>query len=118
MAAIDAVSLTKWYGKVRGAEEVTFAVERGEILGYPGPNGSGKTTTIRCIMGLLRPTGGTVRLLGHPVVAGQATQHARVGHLPGDFRIRSRIRADRCLHLLAAMDTPEDPVEERRRPCS
>jgi ABC-2 type transport system ATP-binding protein len=58
MAAVDVMSLTKWYGRTRGAEDVTFSIERGEVFGYLGPNGSGKTTTIRCIMGLLRPTSG------------------------------------------------------------
>jgi ABC-2 type transport system ATP-binding protein len=55
---IEIKALTKRYGKDRGVEDLSFDIERGEIFGYLGPNGSGKTTTIRCLMGLLRPTSG------------------------------------------------------------
>jgi ABC-2 type transport system ATP-binding protein len=100
---LEVNSLTKWYGRSRGVEDVTFAIERGEIFGYLGPNGSGKTTTIRCIMGLLRPSGGEVRVLGAKVVPGRATEHARIGYLPGEFRIWRRPSARRLLHTLAAL---------------
>jgi len=97
MAAIEIESLTKWYGRTLGVENVTFAIEPGEIFGYLGPNGSGKTTTIRCLMGLLRPSGGAVRVLGERVAPGRGTQHARIGYLPGDFRIWGRAKARRSL---------------------
>jgi ABC-2 type transport system ATP-binding protein len=103
MASLEVESLTKWYGRVRGIEAVTFGVERGEIFGYLGPNGSGKTTTIRCILGLLRPSGGRVRVLGQQVVPGRATQHAHIGYLPGEFRIWGRTKARRSLQMLAAL---------------
>ncbi len=103
MAAIEIASLTKWYGRTRGIEDVTFSIEPGEVFGYLGPNGSGKTTTIRCLMGLLRPNRGAVRILGERVVPGRGTQHARIGYLPGDFRIWSRAKARRSLGLLAAL---------------
>jgi ABC-2 type transport system ATP-binding protein len=103
MAAIEIESLTKWYGRVRGVEDVTFSIERGEVFGYLGPNGSGKTTTIRCLMGLLWPSGGRVRVLGEWVVPGGGTQHARIGYLPGEFRIWGRAKARRALGLLAAL---------------
>jgi len=113
MAAIEANSLTKWYGRSRGIEDVTFAIERGEIFGYLGPNGSGKTTTIRCIMGLLQPSGGEVRVLGARVRSGRATEHGRIGYLPGEFRIWPRPSARRSLHMLAALGGG-DRVEARR----
>ncbi len=103
MAAIEIESLTKWYGRTRGVENVSFAIERGEVFGYLGPNGSGKTTTIRCIMGLLRPSGGVVRVLGERVAAGRGTQHGRIGYLPGEFRIWGRTKARRSLSVLAAL---------------
>ncbi|MCU0913563.1 MAG: ABC transporter ATP-binding protein [Planctomycetes bacterium] len=103
MAAIEVESLTKWYGRTRGVEDVTFSIAPGEIFGYLGPNGSGKTTTIRCLMGLLRPSGGRIRILGERVVPGRGTQHARIGYLPGDFRIWGRTKARRALGLLAAL---------------
>ena len=104
MNAIEVRSLTKYYGSTRGVEGLSFAVKKGEIFGYLGPNGSGKTTTIRCIMGLLRPTKGECCILGDRVVAGQATQHARIGYLPGDFRIWPELTARRSLSMLAALN--------------
>ncbi len=113
MAAIEIESLTKWYGRTRGVEDVTFAIGPGEIFGYLGPNGSGKTTTIRCLMGLLRPSRGAVRVLGERVVPGRGTQHARIGYLPGDFRVWGRAKARRSLGLLAALGS--DGSSARRR---
>jgi len=103
MKAIEVEALTKWYGSARGIEGLSFGVEQGEVFGYLGPNGSGKTTTIRCLMGLLRPTDGQCRLLGRRVVPGRATQHTRVGYLPGEFRIWRRLTARKSLRILAAL---------------
>jgi ABC-2 type transport system ATP-binding protein len=103
MATLEVRSLTKWYGPVCGIEGVSFALDRGEIFGYLGPNGSGKTTTLRCIMGLIRPDGGQVFALGERVVAGRATQHDRIGYLPGEFRLWPGFRARRSLGVLASL---------------
>ncbi len=103
MGTLEVRSLSKWYGSVCGIEGVSFAIERGEIFGYLGPNGSGKTTTIRCIMGLIRPGSGQVLALGELVEAGRATQHQRIGYLPGDFRLWLGFHARRSLHVLAAL---------------
>jgi ABC-2 type transport system ATP-binding protein len=112
-AAVEVRSLTKWYGSVRGVEDVTFAIERGEVFGYLGPNGSGKTTTLRCLMGLLHPSGGEVRVLGTRIAPGRATEHARIGYLPGEFRVWRRPKAWRSLHLLAAIGG-RDSAKARR----
>jgi ABC-2 type transport system ATP-binding protein len=103
MKLLEVNTLTKWYGRSRGVEDVTFAIERGEVFGYLGPNGSGKTTTIRCIMGLLRPSGGEVRILGTKVVPGRATAHTRIGYLPGEFRIWRWPSARYLLRTLATL---------------
>jgi ABC-2 type transport system ATP-binding protein len=103
MKAIEVKMLTKFYGSAVGVKQLSFDIARGEIFGYLGPNGSGKTTTIRCLMGLLRPTTGQCRLLGDRVEAGRATQHARIGYLPGEFRIWPRLTARRSLGILGAL---------------
>ena len=108
MKPLEVSSLTKRYGAARGVEDVSFAIEPGEVFGYLGPNGSGKTTTIRCIMGLLRPTAGECQVLGEQVAAGQATQHARIGYLPGEFRVWPELTARRALRTLAALGGGED----------
>jgi ABC-2 type transport system ATP-binding protein len=113
MAAIEVRVLTKWYGSARGVEDVTFAIEQGEVFGYLGPNGSGKTTTIRCIMGLLKPTSGEARILGQRVAAGRATQHSRIGYLPGEFRIWRGLGSRRSLRVLSSLGGG-DSAEGRR----
>jgi len=100
---LEIKSLTKLYGRVKGVEDLSFDIEKGEIFGYLGPNGSGKTTTIRCLMGLLRPTSGQCRVLGERVVPGRATQHTRIGYLPGEFRIWPRLTSRRSLRILARL---------------
>lgn len=62
--AIQTKNLIKNYGSVRALRGVDLEVQRGEIFGFLGPNGAGKTTTIRCLLDLIRPNGGTSRVLG------------------------------------------------------
>jgi ABC-2 type transport system ATP-binding protein len=113
MATLEVRNLTKWYGPVCGIEEVSFSLEPGEIFGYLGPNGAGKTTTIRCIMGLLRKSRGEVFLWGEPVVPGRGTQHARIGYLPGEFRLWPGYPARRSLEVLAGLGGGD--ASDRRR---
>jgi ABC-2 type transport system ATP-binding protein len=111
--ALEVESLTKRYGATVAVDDVSFTIEPGEIFGYLGPNGSGKTTTIRCIMGLLRPTRGQVHVLGKRVRPGRATEHARIGYLPGEFRLWKFPRGRRSLRFLAALGGG-DHVAKRR----
>jgi ABC-2 type transport system ATP-binding protein len=54
---LDVQALTKWYGAIRAVSEVSFTLGAGEVLGYLGPNGSGKTTTVGMLLGLVEPSG-------------------------------------------------------------
>jgi len=111
--AIEVETLTKRYGSARGVEDLSFSIEKGEIFGYLGPNGSGKTTTIRCLMGLLRPTSGRCRILGRHIVHGEATQHKHIGYLPGEFRAWPGLTPRKLLRLLARMGHG-DEVDKRQ----
>lgn len=84
-AAVQARGLTKRFGKLTAVDVFTLDVAGGDVVGFLGPNGSGKTTTIRMLMGFLRPTSGTVTVLGAP--AGTVAVRARIGYLPGDLRV-------------------------------
>jgi len=66
--AVRVDNFTKVYDQRTAVDRLSFDVQRGEILGLVGPNGSGKTTTLRCISGILPPTSGSVLILGHDVV--------------------------------------------------
>lgn len=67
--------LTRYFGDFLAVDHVTFNIDAGEVVGYLGPNGSGKTTTIRLLLGLLQPSGGTANVLGYD--AFQQTEEVR-----------------------------------------
>ncbi|MFC7046112.1 ATP-binding cassette domain-containing protein [Halobacteriaceae archaeon GCM10025711] len=96
---IEVDGLTKYYGDVRGCEDVSFAVERGEVFGFLGPNGSGKSTTIRALLGLLTPTSGGATLLGRDVTDRAALLDAKadVGYIPGDVSFYENSTGERVL---------------------
>src|SRR3954467_12904912 len=95
--AVLARGLTKSYGDVEALRGVDLEVRRGEIFGFLGPNGSGKTTTIRCLLDLIRPGGGVVRVLGLDPQAEPVAVRARVGYLPGELRLDDNRTADAVL---------------------
>ena len=79
--AIVTTGLTKRFGAQTAVDGIDLAVPRGSVYGFLGPNGSGKTTTIRMLLGLLRPTGGEARVLGAPMPQSLDTVLPRVGAL-------------------------------------
>lgn len=84
---IETRGLTKRYGKVRALEDLTIEVRPGEVYGLLGPNGSGKTTCIRLLLGFLRPTSGEARVAGSDCWRGSLEVRRRVGYLPGELRL-------------------------------
>lgn len=79
---IEVDHVTKRFGTVKAVSDVTFNVERGEILGFLGPNAAGKTTTMRIITAYLPATSGTVRVAGHDVFGESLAARACIGYLP------------------------------------
>jgi ABC-2 type transport system ATP-binding protein len=88
--AISTEQLVKTYGRNRGLAGLDLAVGTGEVFGFLGPNGAGKTTTIRLLLDLIRPTSGTVRVLGRDPRAGGVALRRRIGYLAGDFVVDGR----------------------------
>jgi ABC-2 type transport system ATP-binding protein len=80
-AAVETHELTKRYGKITAVDQVSLSVGEAERYGFLGPNGSGKTTTIRMLLGLVYATSGTARLLGEPVPSRLASVLPQVGAL-------------------------------------
>ncbi|NTW41434.1 MAG: ATP-binding cassette domain-containing protein, partial [Cellulomonadaceae bacterium] len=69
---IEAHALTKRYGKTTAVDGMSFTVQPGRVTGFLGPNGAGKSTTMRMVVGLDRPTSGTVTVNGHAYAASKA----------------------------------------------
>lgn len=90
MDVISTRRLTKYYGKTRGVEDLSLSVPGGAVYGFLGPNGSGKTTTIRCLLGMLKPTAGEATVLGHKVTLDGAEMRRRVGYVAGEVHLYER----------------------------
>jgi len=101
--AIETEALSKRYGRHRGIEDVSFAVQPGEVFGFLGPNGAGKTTTIRTLLDLIHPSSGTARLFGLDSRRDSVAIRARLGNLPGDFGFGREATGRRAVELLARL---------------
>jgi ABC-2 type transport system ATP-binding protein len=101
--ALMTKGLIKYYGKFQALSGVDLEVERGEIFGFLGPNGAGKTTTIRCLLDLIRPDGGTVRVLGLDPQASSLEVRSRVGYLPGELHLDENMKVEEALRYLDAL---------------
>ncbi|MGV8906378.1 MAG: ATP-binding cassette domain-containing protein [Acetobacterium sp.] len=84
MNVIEINRLTKYYGKHRGIENVSFSVEEGEIFGFIGPNGAGKSTTIRTLLSLIYPTSGTATIFGKDCIKYGKEIRKHIGYLPSE----------------------------------
>jgi ABC-2 type transport system ATP-binding protein len=98
---ISTVGLTKRYGAVDALTDVTLEVNAGEVFGLLGPNGSGKTTMIRLILGLLRPTAGRARVSGHDCWAQSLKVRDLVSYLPGELRMPGSMSGYALLRFLS-----------------
>jgi ABC-2 type transport system ATP-binding protein len=92
--AIDVRSLTRRFGAFVAVDDVSFAVERGEIFGFLGSNGAGKSTTIRMLCGLLRPTSGTATVAGVDVMRDPEAVKRRIGYMSQRFSLYEKLTVD------------------------
>ncbi len=99
-ATIVCEDLTKFYGDTRGIEGLNLTIGRGEIFGFLGPNCAGKTTTIRQLMGMLRPTRGSASILGLDSWRDAVEIKLRVGNIPGGVRLYGKLRVGEHLDYI------------------
>lgn len=103
-AVIKTESLTKFYGKTLGVEDLFMEVEKGELFGFLGPNGAGKTTTIRLIMGMLRPNRGHASVLGLDSWRESVDVKRLVGYLPGEPAFYPRMTGEEMVRFVSSFD--------------
>jgi ABC-2 type transport system ATP-binding protein len=99
---IEVQGLKKQFGELVAVDGVAFRAEAGAIFGLLGPNGAGKSTTIGCISGLLEPTAGSVRVLGHDVVGDALEARQSLGIVPQDLAIYEDLSARENLRYWGA----------------
>jgi ABC-2 type transport system ATP-binding protein len=102
-AAIDVTGLRKSFGRTNALDGLDLAVASGEVHGFLGPNGSGKTTTIRVLLGLIRADGGTARLLGGDPWREATTLHRRLAYVPGDVTLWPNLTGGEVIDLLGRL---------------
>jgi ABC-2 type transport system ATP-binding protein len=112
--AIRTIELTKRYGSHEALHGLNLTVEPGTVFGLIGPNGAGKTTTLRTVLDIIRPTSGTVTVLGQTPRSGGPALRRRIGYVPGELRLEGRIRGRQLLRHYAEISgpVPRGAIEE------
>lgn len=95
--------LTKFYGAQRGVENISFDVRPGEVVGFVGPNGSGKTTVMRMLTGLIHVTRGSAYVLGTPITDAPPSIRANIGYLPGTLGLYKNQTVREYLEFMSQM---------------
>ncbi|MFN2121724.1 MAG: ABC transporter ATP-binding protein, partial [Anaerolineales bacterium] len=112
--AIAVDNVTKRFGSFTAVNGVSFEVGRGEIFGFLGPNGSGKTTTIRMMLGLMAPSGGSVHVLGMKVDGDARRIRPRVGYMSQRFSLYNDLTVLQNLKFYGAAYGLSDHVLQER----
>ncbi|MBI3151184.1 MAG: ABC transporter ATP-binding protein [Chloroflexi bacterium] len=116
--AIETNNLSKFYGDVRALHNVNLRVKRGEIYGFLGLNGAGKTTAIRALLGMIRPSEGNVKVLNQVIGPHGSGPWAQVGHLvesPAaypDLSLRENLEISRRLHGIKNPKVVDDVMDK------
>jgi ABC-2 type transport system ATP-binding protein len=111
-AAIETRGLTKRFGEFLAVDHVSMEIARGEVFGFLGPNGSGKTTTLRMLLGLLLPTAGSAAVLGHDPAREAERIRLRIGYMSQRFALYDELTALENLIFYAGLFG----VEQKGRP--
>jgi ABC-2 type transport system ATP-binding protein len=94
---LNITGLTKEYASFRAVDGISFSVHEGEVVGLLGPNGAGKTTTINMILGILKPTAGSIEVLGQTLqkhrseISGKINFAAVYAHVPANLTVRQNL---------------------------
>ena len=112
--AIDAKDLTRTFGDFTAVDRITFDVRPGEVFGFLGANGAGKTTAIRMLTGLLTPTAGQARVAGHDVYTGSEAIKRSIGYMSQRFSLYDDLSARENMRLYGGIyDLTRQQIRER-----
>ncbi|MEO5894427.1 MAG: ABC transporter ATP-binding protein [Vicinamibacterales bacterium] len=99
--AVETRGLTRDFGSFRAVDGIDLQVPAGSFYGFLGPNGAGKSTTIKCLTGLLKPSGGAMTILGTNPLADPVSVKRRIGVVPEDLALFDRLTAEETLLFVA-----------------
>ncbi len=103
MNAIEAYNITQRYGKVTAVDDVSFSIREGELFGFIGPDGAGKTTLFRIAATLIIPSGGRMTLFGLNIVSKFMELRNQIGYMPGRFSLYHDLTVEENLNFYAAI---------------
>jgi ABC-2 type transport system ATP-binding protein len=112
MPVIEVKNLQKYFGKTKAVDDISLTVEKGEIFGFLGPNGAGKTTTIRCLMDFIRPTAGSIQILGLDSKKDSVPIKKKVGFLSGLVHLYDKWTGAEHIDFTRRLNGTKDIVEE------
>jgi ABC-2 type transport system ATP-binding protein len=98
--AVETRGLARTFGALRAVDGIDLRVPAGSFYGFLGPNGAGKSTTIKCLTGLLKPSGGEMRILGVDPIADPVSVKRRIGVVPEDLALFERLTAAETLTFI------------------
>lgn len=103
MNAVEVSKLRKVYSTIVAVDDIDFVVREGEVFGLIGPNGSGKTTTLRILATLIRPTSGSAKVFGHDVVSEAEEVKAIISYLPEEAGAYKNLTGEEYLRFMGAL---------------
>jgi ABC-2 type transport system ATP-binding protein len=112
--AVETKGLTREFAGFRAVDGIDLTVPAGSLYGFLGPNGAGKSTTIRCLTGLLKPTAGSMRILGLDPLADPVAVKRRIGVVPEDLALFDRLTAEETLSFVAQVHGIDDATANAR----
>ena len=111
---IEVENLTKYYGEIRGIEDIYFSIKKGEITGFLGPNGSGKTTTMRILTCFFPPNSGRARVAGYDVIENPIEVRRRIGYVPETVPLYPDMKVKTYLNFVAEAKRMEKGQRRRK----
>ncbi len=112
-AVVRVSHLTKTFGPVKAVQDVSFDIHSGELFGILGPNGSGKTTTIRMLCGLMTPTSGSATVAGFDVATRPDSVKAHIGYMSQAFGLYGDLTAEENLRFYGGLYGIEAELDQR-----
>lgn len=113
--AVKTVGLTKLYGQIRAVDQLTLELEEGDLFGFIGPNGSGKTTTMRILATLLQPSWGEAYICDHSIYTHPKEIRRLIGYMPDFFGVYDDMKVIEYLEFFASAYRINGP--KRRKVC-
>lgn len=109
---LELVNVSRSYRSIPAVEDVSFLLKAGDVLGYLGPNGSGKSTTVKMVMGMIRPTKGKVLFAGRNIHDDLASYRVQLGYVPEEAQVYTHLSGLEYLQLVGRLRGIEERLIE------